>query len=457
VLLAPFQETAWTNENAAASDALQKGRYAEAIKSFSRAVQLAEKFGADDERLGESLNGLAEAYRLQEDYANAGAVYRRILAIRWSAASNKGDLAVAELVDRFADVLRLAYFKRSEFGEAFKKYQEALDKTAAGEPLYVAMTGMLVKADLTTEASAVMQRAVRAFPASRRLRYKEAEMHRDSGRMRQALETFHQASQMKPPPGMTPERDRLQLSFIYQRIGGINTDLVDFDAAIAAYKKAVDISPENADARVALADLYARRGRYSEALAEYSNVLASHSDSALPYYRIADANLQMGNFSEAAAAAARALQIDPKLRKARYVNGVALVRMGRTEQGQKELEEYRRQEADAQAEMNDQRDVLVSSRGAAALVLDRNAEEALALFRQSIAAHPNAAVLRLNLGVALDMLGRTREAAAALQSLLDSGSDNFLVYKSLARVSESPKYQALYVRKIDEALEEELQ
>jgi len=303
----------------------------------------------------------------------------------------------------------------------------------------------------------VMQRAVRAFPASRRLRYKEAEMHRDSGRMRQALETFHQASQMKPPPGMTPERDRLQLSFIYQRIGGINTDLVDFDAAIAAYKKAVDISPENADARVALADLYARRGRYSEALAEYSNVLASHSDSALPYYRIADANLQMGNFSEAAAAAARALQIDPKLRKARYVNGVALVRMGRTEQGQKELEEYRRQEADAQAEMNDQRDVLVSSRGAAALVLDRNAEEALALFRQSIAAHPNAAVLRLNLGVALDMLGRTREAAAALQSLLDSGSDNFLVYKSLARVSESPKYQALYVRKIDEALEEELQ
>ncbi len=456
MMLQPVQ-TDWTTENTAALDWLQKGRYAEAVKSFSRAVQLAEKFGADDDRLGESLNGLAEAYRLQEDYANAGATYRRILAIRWSAASNKGDLAVAELVDRFADVLTLAYFKGPEFGEALKKYREALNKTTAGEPLYVAMTAMLIKADLTAEAAEVMQRAVRAYPSSRRLRYKEAEMHRDSGRMRKALGTFQEASQMKPPQGMTPERDRLQLSFIFQRIGGINTDLVDFDAAIAAYKKALEISPENADARIALGDSYLRRGQHSEALAEYSNVLTAHPDRALPYYRIADANLQKGNFSEAAAAAGKALKIDSHLRKARYVSGTALVRMGRSEEGQKELEEFRKQEADAQAEINGQRDVLVSNRGAAALLLNRQADEALALFRQSIAAHPDASVLRLNLGVALDMLGRPREAAAAFQSLLDGGSESFLVYKSLARVSESRKYQALYIRNIDTALEEELQ
>ena len=457
-------EVEWMTENATALDWLQKKRYTEAARSFSRAVQLAEKFGADDDRLGQSLNGLAETYRLQENFAGLGSIHRRIISIRWSSSSNKGDVAVADLVDRFADVLSLAYFRGSQFREALKKYEDALNRTPASEALYLAMSSILVKAELTAEAAEVMQRAVRSFPSSRRVRYKEAEMHRDSGRMRKALETFQEASQMKAPAGMTPELDRLQLSFIYQRIGGINTDLTQFDDAIAAYKKSLEISPENADARIALGDLYLRRGQHRDALAEYARVVTAHPDRAGPYYRVADANLQMGNFTEAAAAAATALKIDPQLRKARYVTGTALVRIGRSEEGQKELQEYRKQEADAQAEINNQRDILVSDRGASALVLDGQAEDAIALFRKSIEVHPDVAALQLNLGIAFDIMGRSREAVTTLQGLLDKGiSDDFLVYKSLARAYEklkdekaSQKYTALYIRKIDEALEEEL-
>ena len=62
-------EVEWITENAAAIDALKKGRYPEAAKSFLRAVQLAEKFGADDDRLAQSLSGLAETYNLQQDFA----------------------------------------------------------------------------------------------------------------------------------------------------------------------------------------------------------------------------------------------------------------------------------------------------------------------------------------------------------------------------------------------------
>jgi tetratricopeptide (TPR) repeat protein len=457
-------DAAWMRENAAAIESLEKGRYAEAVSSFSRAVQLAEQFGADDDRLGESLNGLGEAYRLQENFDGARSVSRRILSIRWSSPSKKGDTAVADLVDRFAEVLSFAYFRSSQFSDSIKRYQDALNKTPPSEPLYLAMTGMLVKAELTDEAADVMQRAVRAFPMSRRVRYKEAEMHRDSGRMRKALETFQQATQLKAPAGMTPERDRAQMSFIYQRMGGINTDLAQLDAAIDAYKKSLEISSENADARIALGDLYLRRGQYKEALAEYGRVLAARPDSALPHYRAADAYLQMGSFPEAVAAAARAVKIDPRLRKAHYVNGMALVRMGRAEEGQKELQEYGKQEADAQKEVNDRRDVIVSNRGAAALVLNGHGEEAIAMFRKSIQAHPGEVSLRFNLGLALGMLGRTSDAAATLQELLDSGSDDFLVYNSLADVYETlkndkarQKYSALYVRRIDAALEEELQ
>jgi len=210
--------------------------------------------------------------------------------------------------------------------------------------------------------------------------------------------------------------------------------------------------------------LYLRRGQYKEALAEYTQVLSARSDSALPHYRAADAYLQMGNFPEATAAAGRAVKIDPRLRKAHYVYGTAPVRLGRNDEGQKELQAYGKQEADAQKEINEHRDIVVSNRGASALVMNGKGEEGITLFRKSIETHPGDVSLRFNLGMALDMLGRTREAAATLQDLLDSGGDDFLVFKSLAHANESLKnekarqmFSALYVRKIDAALEEELQ
>jgi tetratricopeptide (TPR) repeat protein len=462
-LVAP-SEVEWITENNAATEALKKGRYADAEKSFSKAVALAEKFGADDDRLAQSLNGLAETYNFLQDFHGAGNVYRRVLSIRWSADSNKGNAAVAALTDRFTDVLSLAYFRGSQFDDALKKYQTALNQTSVSEALYLAMTAILVKAELTAEAADVMQRALRAFPDSRRLRYKEAEMYRDSGKMQKALDVFREASQMKAPAAMPAELDKLQLSFIYQRMGGINTDLTHFDDAIAADKKAIEISPKNADARVALGDLYLRRGQRSEALAEYSNVLSAFPDRATPYYRSADARLQMGDFAEAAAAAAKALQLDPKERKARYVLGMALMRLGRTQEGQKELEEFSKQEAQAQRELDNERDVVVSSRGAAAFALSGQAEDAIASFQKSIQAHPGVAALQLNFGIALGLLGRHREAASVLKELIDRGSgENFVIYKALAREYESLKddkmsqrYDALYVRSVDASLEEEL-
>src|SRR5207245_875757 len=204
--------------------------------------------------------------------------------------------------------------------------------------------------------------------------------------------------------------DNLQRSIIYQRIGGINTELTQFDAAMAAYKKALEISPKNADARVALGDAYLRRDQPMEARAEYASLVSAYPDRALPLYRFADACLKIGDFAEAAAAAEKALKIDPQERKARYVRGVALMRMGRGEAGQKELEEYSRQEAQAQADLNDQRDVVVSNRGAAALVLNGMGEDAIALFQSSLKTHPDTASLRLNFGLALSQLGRSHEA-----------------------------------------------
>ena len=462
-LISP-SETEWSTENAAATEALKARRYADAAKSFSKAVALAEKFGADDDRLADSLNGLAETYNLQENFAGTASVYKRILSIRWSPDSNKGNPAVAALLDRFSDLLALAYFRGNQFEQALKNYRTALNETPASEALYLAMTSRLVKAELTAEAENVMLLAQSKFPESRRLRYKAAEMYRDSGKMQKALEVFQAASQMKAPASMPPDLASAQLSFIYQRIGGINTDLTQFDAAIAAYKKAIEISPKNADARMALGDVYLRRGQRAEALAEYSALVSAYPDKASPHSHFADAKLQMGDFAEAAAAADKAVKIDARERKAHYVKGLALTRMGRAQEGQQELEEYSRQEKEAQAQIDEERGVIVSNRGSADLVLRGQTEEAVASFKKSIQNHPAATAIRFNFGIALGLMGRHGDAVAVLKDLIaGSTGEDFLIDKALAReygalkdAKMSQKFDALYIRNMDTALEEEL-
>src|SRR5262245_29124186 len=74
-------EENWRLQDKAASEARQQGRLQEATRLFLAAVQEAESLGDGSIRVGQSLNGLAETYRLQENYSQAESVYRRSLGI----------------------------------------------------------------------------------------------------------------------------------------------------------------------------------------------------------------------------------------------------------------------------------------------------------------------------------------------------------------------------------------
>src|SRR5262249_36766968 len=67
----------WSKQYDDASRALEQGRYSEAAALFLDAVQQAEKLGMNNVRLAESLNGLAQVYRYQQDYAAAEPLARR--------------------------------------------------------------------------------------------------------------------------------------------------------------------------------------------------------------------------------------------------------------------------------------------------------------------------------------------------------------------------------------------
>ena len=168
----------------------------------------------------------------------------------------------------------------------------------------------------------------------------------------------------------------------------MNLLLVRFDDALAAYKTALELSPNNLKARLALADLYFRGGNMNDALDSYTRAISTHPDSAAAHHGLADVYLHLDRYSDAIAAAERAVRLDPSDRGSRYIQAIALSRAGRAEQGQQALQEYERLEAESLADQKRQRSILELDRSAAIKLVEGNHEEAIRLWRRALIPGP---------------------------------------------------------------------
>jgi len=443
--------------NAGVAD-FDSARYENAAQKFLQALPYAEKLMPADERLEDNLHGLAEAYRLQKKYAAAEPLYRRYLALHW------GGPAAPEVLDRLSTLLTLSYFQDSQFEEARRKFLEAAQRAPLSEGLFTAIGSILFDAQLVDEAEAIAERAAQLFPTSR-VQYRQAELYRKSWKPRKALEVFERIGQMKAAADIDPAVDRLQRSVVYQKIGSIRTELAELDQADAAYKKALEFTPDSVDARLGLGDVYLQEGKPQDALGEYHRALAMDAKSVAGHFRVADANLRMGRFADAAEAAAKVLALDAAHRKAHYVMATALVRMGAQEQSERELELYRKLEAEARAETDRGRNLVVINRGAAAKLLEGHAQEAIEILVKTTEDFPDSVTAYLNLGTTQSKLGQHKAAVETFQKILTlKVDDTFLVswnlaqeYRQLGDIEASQRHQAVYFQNIDIALREALE
>ncbi len=451
-----LEEANWLASYKAGLAAFESARYEDAAQKFLQALPYAEKLTPVDDRLEDNLHGLGEAYRLQKKYADAAPFYRRYLALHWGGPSAP---EVAEVLDRFSALVALSYFQDSQFEEARRKFREAVEHSSVGEGLFMAMSSILFEAQLIDEAEALAERAAQLFPTSRGVHFRLAELYRRSWKPRKALEAFEAIDRMKASE-IDPSVDRLQRSVVYQKIGSIHTESAEFDQAAAAYKKALEFTPDSVDARLGLGDVHLQQGKPQDALSEYNRASAMDAKSAAAYFRVADANLRMGRFTEAAAAAKNVLALDTGHRKAHYVLATALVRMDAKEEADKELELFRKLEAEARAETDRGRNVTVVNREAAAQFLEGHADEAVAMFLKE-----GSATAYMNLGTAQSKLGQHKAAVDTFQKMLAQNiSDSFLVswhlaqeYQYLGDIEASRRHEVVYLQNIDGALREALE
>jgi Flp pilus assembly protein TadD len=192
-----------------------------------------------------------------------------------------------------------------------------------------------------------------------------------------------------PPDGL--QKIEIPLTEFY-RLFDLAWSLADqgrYEEAIAGWKKALAISPNDAKAHNNLGFALAQAGRLDEAILHWQKAAEQNSEYAEVHKNLGRAFLQRGRFGDAIACWRKALEIDPGDGEARGKLGFALLREGRF--------------------------------GEAAAELDR-----------ALAANPKDAEARYNLGIALLRAGRPDEAILQLRAAIETDPTNAQAHNDLA-------------------------
>jgi tetratricopeptide (TPR) repeat protein len=346
-------------------------------------------------------------------------------------------------------ILAMAYRENDQRDESIEELKTAIQLNPSDERARISLADAFNAAGQDGDAERVLRDAIESFPGAGQPHYNLGRLYRVMARNLDAVGSFERAAALNPLVG---------LDNLYEMIGAIHVVEANFDSAIDALRKRVDVSPNNAEAHRKLGEVYLQQNRSDEALAELLVALLVDPRSAQTYAGIGQLQLQKGKYGEAAEASRRAVELDPEHRGARYSLGSALLRLGRTAEGQKEILEFERLQAEARTREEREWELRLI-RQAASVSLDKGDYEQVAeQLRKVIPLSPDDATAYVSLGAVLKKLGRHPEAVENFHKALDlkAGVDVHRLlaesYEALGRLEDSQRHREIYTRAKEERL-----
>jgi tetratricopeptide (TPR) repeat protein len=212
----------------------------------------------------------------------------------------------------------------------------------------------------------------------------------------------------------------------------------DPDGALAEFERAAQRFPDFAPLWYRLGDLSMENGDLEAAEARMQRVIELAPRAPEGHAALGAIALERGEAAAARAACERALALDPDYRPARYVLGLALARLGLVQQAEQALaagvDARKRHLPDAWSERGPFHAVLLETRLEAAIdwMEAGRLDDALKLLSETLALHPEAARVQVNLGVAHARAGNTSEAIDRLERVAAAGSREAVVFLNLA-------------------------
>ena len=307
--------------------------------------------------------------------------------------------------------------------QSIDAYKTAIRLWPADERSRMGLADVLMDMERFTEAKEVLEETIRVVPQTVQAHYRLGRLYQSIGNYQGALDELVYATRFPPLVGQDPLHEMVALIYASQ---------ADFERASEALRKQVAVNPNNADAHRRLGDSYARQERTREALAEFTAALLVDRSSVLSYVGISQIHFRAGNYQPAADAAASALAIDRSQREARYVLAMSLLRMGKTDDGNRELQEFQRLQAELSAETQRKFEMDGLKRQIAVSLDQKDYQAAIPLLRQAIEWEPDAAAHFTSLGHALAMTGHIPEAIQMFEAAVQREALNPDVHRQLA-------------------------
>ena len=179
-----------------------------------------------------------------------------------------------------------------------------------------------------------------------------------------------------------------------------------FEAAVPAWRKALELSPDDARGHNNLGVALAENGKLDEAIAEYRKSLELDASSSQTNNNLGSALAETGKMEEATACFERALELDPENPRAQNNLGGALAESGRLA----EAIEHLRRGVEIEPDLADGQNNL-----GAALARFGSLDEALLHLEKAVALAPQNVGYRYNFARTLAAKGRFGEAANQLE------------------------------------------
>ena len=303
-------------------------------------------------------------------------------------------------------ILGVACWIGGDAGRAITQLRTAIRLAASDARARLTLADVLLEDGRAAEAEHELTETVARGLVSGRAHDQLGQLYQRQALLPQASREFDRASQYGPIVG----RD-----FFFRRMGSLLVDQADFDGAVAAYIKRIEVNPNSAEAHRQLGEIYFLQGRNDEALLELSTAAWLDPGDARALAALGQAHVRAAAHAEAVAAFERALALDGGLLAARYGLASSLMRLGNAAEARSQMAAYERLQADAAAEGQRAFQIDALRREAARFMIAGAVDDGMRVLSDILRVDESARSHR-ELAVALMRMSRTAEAVEHLET-----------------------------------------
>jgi Flp pilus assembly protein TadD len=224
-----------------------------------------------------------------------------------------------------------------------------------------------------------------------------------------------------PGDAIAEIREQFLNSYSFLRAGLANEHTGDHAGAERAYRRGLEIVPDDAELRNALGWTLFQEGNTADAVVEYRRALKTNPLGAKVHNNLALALVELGQLDEAASHFSRSLELDPKAEIYSDL-GFTMARLGKPEVALANYQKALELDPDCAS---------AHSNLAVALVQDGNLEEAESHYRKALSGRPTAETHN-GLGYVLARRGQTDDAIAEFRKAIELNPKFTPAYNNLA-------------------------